>query len=107
MKITFTILSFILILGSFTVAAQENEIPSNDPIFVSGGLENNLNEERPLLFELDSKLLKKDSLQIKNSSSLKGKSDQKPSSSKNDDALSFNFLYYIIQKFKISDLIDN
>ncbi len=24
-----------------------------------------------------------------------------------DDALSFNFLYYLIQKFKVSDLIEN
>lgn len=30
---------------------------------------------------------------------------QKPRSE--DDALSFNFLYYIIQKYKLSDLIEN
>lgn len=32
----------------------------------------------------------------------------KSSAKKNDeDALSFNFLYYLIQKFKVSDLIEN
>jgi hypothetical protein len=32
--------------------------------------------------------------------------DPKPSAEEEEDALSFNFLYYIIQKFKFSDLID-
>jgi hypothetical protein len=106
MKITFTTLLFILILGSLTVAAQENDIPLNEPQFVNGNPDSNLNEDRPLLFEPDSKSTKRDSTQLKVTNH-KAKTEQRPSSSKNDDALSFNFLYYIIQKFKISDLIDN
>ena len=76
----------------------------------------NLNDDKTLLFEHESKPKgpSKDSVMIHNKPSLitttpaKSKpSEHKTADSKEeDDALSFNFLYYIIQKFKISDLID-
>ncbi len=48
--------------------------------------------------------IQRDSLAIqasKNKSAKKAAGDKKE-----DDALSFNFLYYIIQKYKISDIVD-
>ena len=34
------------------------------------------------------------------------RSSEKPQGKKDDDVLSFNFLYYIIQKYKMSDIVD-
>ncbi|HCR52790.1 MAG TPA: hypothetical protein DIW27_00140 [Cytophagales bacterium] len=70
----------------------------------------NLNEDKPLIYELnDSKstktkqIIKRDTVAI-NAARNKGASKQ---AEKNEgDALSFNFLYYIIQKYKISDIVD-
>jgi hypothetical protein len=80
-------------------------------------LEYNLNDDKPLLTEHDSKSKgpTRDSIASHNrpvvstgaSAKLKSTEHNKSVNSKEeDDALSFNFLYYIIQKFKISDLID-
>ena len=80
-------------------------------------LEYNLNDDKPLLTEHDSKSKgpTRDSIASHNrpvstvSTSSKAKSpdhNKAVNSKEEDDALSFNFLYYIIQKFKISDLID-
>jgi hypothetical protein len=76
-------------------------------------LEYSLNEDKPLLTEHDSKSKTptRDSITLHNKSvsagtSTKPKSTEHNKSKEEDDALSFNFLYYIIQKFKISDLID-
>jgi hypothetical protein len=80
-------------------------------------LEYNLNDDKPLLTEHDSKSKGpiRDSIAAHNRSVSTGTASPKPKSTEHsksvnskeeDDALSFNFLYYIIQKFKISDLID-
>jgi hypothetical protein len=75
----------------------------------------NLNEDKTLLVDHDSKSkTTRDSTGTHSKSGVtpaKGRSSDhnKPSNGKeeDDDALSFNFLYYIIQKYKISDLIDD
>ena len=77
-------------------------------------LEYNLTDDKPLLMEHDSKPKgpTRDSIALHNrpastgTPSTKPKSPEHSKSKEEDDALSFNFLYYIIQKFKISDLID-
>ena len=77
-------------------------------------LEYSLNDDKPLLTEHDSKSKgpTRDSIALHNrpvstgTPSAKPKSPEHGKSKEEDDALSFNFLYYIIQKFKISDLID-
>jgi len=43
---------------------------------------------------------------VSNRSTVKPKLPNKPDSGKEEDALSFNFLYYIIQKYKFSDILD-
>lgn len=47
--------------------------------------------------------IQRDSLAIQASRS---KNKKATAEKKEDDALSFNFLYYIIQKYKISDIVD-
>lgn len=75
-------------------------------------LELNLNEDKPLLFEPnENRSLRTTTQNMQRDSvvhsSSKPKSIKKPvEDKKEDDALSFNFLYYIIQKYKISDIVD-
>ncbi len=72
----------------------------------------NLSDDKTLLMDADVKAPKSQSNtreagQVNN---IKSKSDgpTKPSSEKTEeDPLSFNFLYFIIQKFKISDIVDD
>jgi len=81
-------------------------------------LEYSLTDEKPILPDRDSKTKgpTRDSSASHNrpvstiTTSSKAKSPDHNKSvngkEEDEDALSFNFLYYIIQKFKISDLID-
>jgi hypothetical protein len=115
MKINFSLL-LVLIFMSLTVAtvstvsAQEG-VPYNEiPEIAPNSIDPNLREEKPLIYEPESKSIAKD--QPTNSSiSTKAKS-KNPEPTKavgtkpEEDALSFNFLYYIIQKFKISDIVE-
>jgi hypothetical protein len=83
--------------------AQTEERESGDPL-ISG--------EGSQLPEVDSKVIRPAITPPKEKEtekpSTKGKGNEATAAKKNeDDALSFNFLYYIIQKFKISDLIEN
>jgi hypothetical protein len=74
----------------------------------------NLSDDKTLLFEQEPKpKTSPDSLSFHSakssaisSSALKLKSDNKHPEKDEEDALSFNFLYYIIQEFKITDLVD-
>lgn len=71
----------------------------------------NLNEDKALLYEQSEsrpvrsvQSFQRDSVIV---SAPKSKTSKKPATDKKeDDALSFNFLYYIIQKYKISDIVD-
>ena len=79
-------------------------------------LEYSLTDDKPVLLDHDSKSKgpTRDSIASHNrpvstiATSAKAKSPDhnKSVNGEDEDALSFNFLYYIIQKFKISDLID-
>ena len=108
MKLFLVALFFYLILFSVNSFAQENEIPNSE--IPSSVHPTEVVDDKPLLFEHEIKASRKDTIQTKIIPALqtKIKSEQsKPGSGKEEDALSFNFLYYIIQKFKISDLVDN
>ena len=110
--------AFFLIGGallSVSAYAQHEGLPpgaSQDP----NHLEYSLTDDKPLLLDHDSKSKgpTRDSIATHNkpvstiTTSAKAKSPEhnKPLNGEDEDALSFNFLYYIIQKFKISDLID-
>ncbi len=106
----FTIM--LMTLAFFSARAQEgipnNEIP--DPSFSA-----ELQGEKPLLFEPErstsnsekiNALPKGEIISTSKSGKSKSESSKNSATKPEDDALSFNFLYYIIQKFKISDIVE-
>lgn len=114
MKIKFyhvlALLSFtVILMAAGPALAQEgspiNETPELSPIPDPVDLK----EEKPLLYEPEGKTptTTQRETTITTQSKSKSKSpDSKTPSKQEEDALSFNFLYYIIQKFKISDIVD-
>lgn len=120
MKIRFSgILGFALALTAFCAinANAQEGVPNNEIPDFSGRPEFNLNEDKTLIFEPErtasssEKSNSKEQAATTTSRTTKPKSGEatgKNTSGKNpeDDALSFNFLYYIIQKFKISDIVE-
>ncbi|HNP93974.1 MAG TPA: hypothetical protein PKJ63_00050 [Cyclobacteriaceae bacterium] len=97
-------------LLSYNSYAQEDGYPSynfQEPSYQ----ELNLLEDKALIYEQNEnrpsrtiQSIQRDSIAMHAS---KNKSNKKAAAEKKeDDALSFNFLYYIIQKYKISDIVD-
>jgi hypothetical protein len=105
--------TFLLMTVAFFSASAQEGIPNNeipDPNFHP-----ELSEEKPLLFEPERSTSNTEkSLQTKDQSNSPSKgvkakagdASKHPAAKTEDDALSFNFLYYIIQKFKISDIVE-
>lgn len=107
----FTIMLMTLVF--FSANAQEgipnNEIP--DPNFNP-----ELQGEKPLLFEPEKSTSNSEKITSlpkgeiistsKSGKSKVGEASKVSAAKPEDDALSFNFLYYIIQKFKISDIVE-
>lgn len=99
-------------LLSSPASAQEStgtdiQEPNNHP-------ELNQGEDKTVIMESDMKTMKVSPARETNttSSSVKKQEQQKPSSNPSsdktqEDPLSFNFLYFIIQKFKFSDIVDD
>lgn len=115
MKIKFSNLltSFAAVfLFVFSVQAQEESpvLEAPDPTH----REINLDEDKTLIYDHPSHASTiKDSIQIMPRMIVQPVKIAKPDPQKEnrkekgeEDALSFNFLYYMIQKFKLSDLID-
>jgi hypothetical protein len=98
---------------SISLSAQEGrgqdvepivkETPSNepDPILSSESESRNLNKVVPPV--VPAKEAVRDSVQVKIT---KPTSKSVEKDQKGEDPLSFNFLYYIIEKFKLSDIIE-
>ena len=97
-------------LLSQEAVAQDGGYPSHnfqEPSYQ----ELNLNEDKSLIYDVNENnrssratVTYRDSVAIK---AAKARVSKKPSDDKKEeDALSFNFLYYIIQKYKISDIVD-
>jgi len=117
MKLNFSnlLVLFTVVLTVSTVSnssAQEGG-PNNDfPELSSPFQESNLREDKILLYEPEGERLQREqpvNTQASSPGKLKAKTSepQKPTPAKTEeDALSFNFLYYIIQKFKTSDIVD-
>jgi hypothetical protein len=103
----FTIM--LLTLVAFSSRAQEG-IPNNEipDIYVNPELQ----EDKPLLFEpaTGSERVSNSREQVisspKSGKTRAGEGSKTQATKQEDDALSFNFLYYIIQKFKISDIVE-
>jgi len=112
--------AFLIICGALTsiisVHAQEGrgqtemeavikETPRNepDPILSSESESRNVNKvSPPAVSTVSTKEAPRDSIQVKITKPTK--SSEKDH--KEEDPLSFNFLYYIIEKFKLSDIIE-
>ncbi len=109
-KVSHILATFItVILFAFSAQAQEQPLLEiQDP----SHREFNLDDDKTLIYDHAAHSSSRDSLQsvprIIPSQQFKS---VKPDAHKNvakedEDALSFNFIYYIIEKFKMSDLID-
>jgi hypothetical protein len=105
-------LSAFVVLGSFTAYAQETDANDAEEKEIIEELKShqelNLNEDKTLISEPELKSspahsTKEVPASVKTS---KQKSDKTNPEKEEEDALSFNFLFYIIQKFKISDIVD-
>jgi hypothetical protein len=108
------LLPALVALTSFVLSVQaQDELPlleTQDPIH----RELNLDEDKTLIYDHPSHLsVVKDSSQAARLLPLSPAKVQKAETQKNarkekeeEDVLSFNFLYYMLQKFKMSDLVD-
>ena len=122
MKIKFSLLpaSATIVFGlllSFSVLAQEEGMPLTELQDVNHQELNLNDEDKTLIYEVDSKSGKNIpaeshpngthvAVKSKNSDSHKPATTPTSNTNEGDDALSFNFLFYIIQKYKFSDIID-
>ena len=100
------VLTLITFMGATPALAQEEGIPGYE---LQEAVHPGINtEEKTLLLDPESKAFRpvRDSLAVR--TQRKASESAKPAGKpKNEeDPLSFNFLYYIIQKFKASDIID-
>jgi hypothetical protein len=119
-KLKFSLVLFLATaLVAFKATAQDEGQPQ--PVQEVQDLnqqhpELNLNEDKTLLIDADVKAQKNQSQSNTHDAGNSGntgknKSDGSSKPSSNDkteeDPLSFNFIYFIIQKFKISDIVDD
>jgi hypothetical protein len=100
----FQLAVFCTMVSTTQVNAQESEMAylSNDPdpIIVSDSETKIVNKPTPIV---TSKETQRDSVQVRPSTTIKS---SEKIQEKEEDPLSFNFLYYIIEKFKLSDVIE-
>jgi flagellar motor protein MotB len=107
------VVTFILTLSAVSSASAQDGAPVNEYPELSPFQDPTLKEDKPLIYEPEGKSTQKEqtvnTTTTTSSSKPKAKTAEpsKTAASKNEeDALSFNFLYYIIQKFKVSDIVD-
>jgi hypothetical protein len=105
------LITFVLTVSTVSSASAQDGAPLNEYPELSPLQDPTLKEDKPLLYEPEGKPLQKEQTVNTATPSSKPKTKTaepaKAAPSKNEeDALSFNFLYYIIQKFKISDIVD-
>ena len=100
------------ILAGLTADAQEVDPVNNDEKEIKEELsshpELNLHEDKTLISEPEQKATLNHPITKEATPSAKTtRPKSNPEKDEDEDALSFNFLYYIIQKFKYSDIVDN
>lgn len=96
-------LLLITVLGYSSLYAQDDRLPEME---LNREIRPDVNTE--ILTEGESKIIKpfitsRDSVQTK---SIQKKPDNKSKSDDNKSVLSFNFLYYLIERYKLSDIVD-
>ncbi|SHI00294.1 hypothetical protein SAMN04488109_6671 [Chryseolinea serpens] len=115
-------LSLVSLLGTNTAHAQDNTFPALD----AGTYDAEAEKERDKVIysssssEMEPQAIHKlqtpavkDSLANRNNAhrtvktaAESGKNANKPSSHSDDSVLSFNFLYYLFEKYKLQDIVD-
>lgn len=103
-------LTAFLSLLVISARAQENHPETADELkeLNTNHPELKLEEDKTLLAEPDTKTLITPAAIIRENQSTKaGKPKDAKLEKEEDDALSFNFLFYIFEKFKKSDIVDN
>lgn len=104
------LVTFILTFSAVSPVFAQDGAPANEYPELSPLQDPTIKEDKPLLYEPEGKSTQKEQTVNTTTTSSKPKaktSEPAKAASKNEeDALSFNFLYYIIQKFKISDIVD-
>ena len=115
-------LSLVSLLGAHKAHAQDNTFPALD----AGTYDAEAEQERDKVIysssssEMEPQAIHKlqtpavkDSLANRNNvhrtvknASESGKNANKPSSHSDDSVLSFNFLYYLFEKYKLQDIVD-
>ena len=105
-------------LFSFTSSAQDEGRTSNELQDINHQELNINDEDKTLIYEYDSRSGKNMSSETHLNAIIPAKTKttetqhkttpapNSPNAKGGDDALSFNFLFYIIQKYKFSDIID-
>lgn len=112
-KLKFSIVLFLVAcLFAFKANAQDEGQPQEVQELNQQHPELNLNDDKTLLMDVDTKTVRSQSnARDASVNNLKSKPDNQSKPSANEkteeDPLSFNFLYFIIQKFKISDIVDD
>jgi len=106
---------FLAVLSPTISGAQEIETASHDSTAIQNPEENIYAPQDDRSFDR-MPLLLKDSSSIKqphhqghqkSKSTQEGRQVERNKEEKEDSVMSFNFLYYIIKKFKLSDIVDN
>jgi hypothetical protein len=106
------VVTFILTISAVSSASAQDGAPVNEYPELSPFQDPTVKEDKPLIYEPEGKSTQKEqtiTTTSTTSSKPKAKTTEpaKATAAKNEeDALSFNFLYYIIQKFKVSDIVD-
>jgi hypothetical protein len=116
-KIFFSISIIAMCLLATRALAQEGTQTNTELQELNSHPELNINDDKTLIMDGDSKPAKvsttaRDTNTPSNTNAKKQEQQQRPSSNPSnnkaeEDPLSFNFLYFIIQKFKFSDIVDN
>jgi hypothetical protein len=106
-KFSYPVILSLMLVVAYSASAQ-------DDVPVPGPTSNNLfnqepasYDEKPLLMDQDAKVFKNpsDSTQSLRSVTVPAAKPKADAKNPQGDPLNFNFLYYIIQKFKASDLM--
>lgn len=111
--------SLALAMCSFSLLAQEENFSTQELQELKQQQHAeflNLEDDKTLIMEVDSKTgrvispstsSKENPSNASNAAQGKPKSDSKSAAKDKEDPLNFNFLYFIIQRFKISDIVDD
>ncbi|MEQ9591090.1 MAG: hypothetical protein RLN86_00745 [Cyclobacteriaceae bacterium] len=112
MKVDLSHILALLIVGSATLLshnsyAQDDGLPMGN-FQEPNHSELNLNDDKSLIFENENRPTRTIQSVARDTVSNKARVAKKTSANekKEGDAMSFNFLYYIIQRYKISDIVD-